>query len=69
VRKTADELLTTSSEDDKVIIQQQVAQLDATWQSVITASKTRSCRLVEAPKLKPYTWPPTYCLNDLPILK
>ena len=69
VRQTADELLTTASEDDKVIIQQQVAQLDATWQSVITASKTRSCRLVEAPKLKPYTWPPTYCLNDLPIFK
>ena len=48
VRQTADELLTTASEDDKVIIQQQVAQLDATWQSVMTASKTRSCRLVEA---------------------
>ena len=48
VRKTADELMATASEEDKIAIQQQVAQLDATWESVTKASKTRSARLDEA---------------------
>ena len=45
VRKTAMELMATAGEEDKAAIQKQVSELDATWDNVTKASKTRSVRL------------------------
>ena len=48
VKKTANELIATAGDEDKVAILEQVAQLDATWDKVTSAAKTRSNRLDEA---------------------
>lgn len=48
VRKTAMDLMATASEEDKASIQQQVSELDATWDNVTKASNKRSGRLDEA---------------------
>ncbi len=48
VRKTAMDLMATASEEDKAAIQQQVSELDANWDKVTKASKTRSARLDDA---------------------
>lgn len=48
VRKTAMELMATAGEEDKAAIQKQVSELDATWENVTKASKTRSVRLDDA---------------------
>lgn len=48
VRKTAMDLMATASEEDKAAIQKQVSELDATWDKVTDASKTRSARLDDA---------------------
>ena len=42
------DLMATASEEDKAAIQQQVSELDANWDKVTKASKTRSARLDDA---------------------
>ena len=48
VRKTGMDLMATASEEDKAAIQKQISELDATWDKVTKASKTRSDRLDDA---------------------
>ena len=48
VRKMAMEVMANASEDDRNSIHKQVSELDATWDNVTKASKTRSARLDDA---------------------
>lgn len=48
VRKMALDVMANASEEDRASIQKQVSELDATWENVTKASKTRSARLDDA---------------------
>lgn len=48
VRKMAMDVMASASEEDRAAITKQVTELDATWENVTKASKTRTARLDDA---------------------